>query len=202
VIRLAIAAGSAVVRAGLEALARSDPEIELAGSYPDLASLEVLRPDVILAAAPLEDLAHSTDGFTPPIVLLSPDAHAAWSRDAVRAGVRAVLPRDTSAAEVLAAVTAAANGLAVLDPHELEGLLSGQASGSLASPAEAPTLTPRELEVLRMMADGEPNKTIAWKLGISEHTAKFHVASILSKLNAASRAEAVAIGMRRGMILL
>lgn len=201
-IRLAIAASSAVVRAGLEALARSDPEIELAGSYPDLASLEVLRPDVILAAAPLEDLAHSADGFAPPIVLLSAEAHPSWNRDAVRAGVRAVLPRDASAAEVLAAVAAAASGLAVLDPQELEGLLSLQIPGSLASPAEPPGLTPRELEVLRMMADGEPNKTIAWKLGISEHTAKFHVASILSKLNAASRAEAVAIGMRRGMILL
>jgi two-component system, NarL family, response regulator YdfI len=52
------------------------------------------------------------------------------------------------------------------------------------------------------MAEGEANKTIAWKLGISEHTAKFHVASILGKLNAASRAEAVAIGIRRGLILL
>jgi two-component system, NarL family, response regulator YdfI len=202
VIRLAIAATSAVVRAGLEALARSDPEIELAGSYPDLASLEVLRPDVILAATPLEDLAHSTDGFALPIVLLSADAHPAWSRDVIRAGVRALLPRDASAAEVLAAVTAAANGLAVLDPQELEGLLPLQSPAALASPAEPPVLTPRELEVLRMMADGGPNKTIAWKLGISEHTAKFHVASILSKLNAASRAEAVAIGIRRGMILL
>jgi two-component system, NarL family, response regulator YdfI len=202
VIRLAIAADSAVVRAGLEAVARSDPEIELAGSDQDLASVEVLRPDVILAAAPLEDLAHSNDGFAPPIVLLSPDAHPLWTRNAIRAGVRAVLPRDASAGEVLAAVTAAANGLAVLDPQELESLLSVQIPGSWANSAELPALTPRELEVLRMMADGEPNKTIAWKLGISEHTAKFHVASILSKLNAASRAEAVAIGMRRGMILL
>ena len=68
--------------------------------------------------------------------------------------------------------------------------------------AEPPVLTPRELEVLRIMAEGEANKAIAWRLGISEHTAKFHVASILTKLNAASRAEAVAIGMRKGLILL
>ena len=205
-IRLAIAAASAIVRAGLEALARSDPEIELAGSYPDLSSVEVLRPDVILAATPLEDVTPPADGFTPPIVLLSSDAHPAWTGEAVRAGVRALLSRDASAGEVLAAVAAAANGLAVLDPQELEALLSAPGPGSLTTPvatqAEPPVLTPRELEVLRQMADGQPNKTIAWKLGISEHTVKFHVASILSKLKAASRAEAVAIGMRKGMILL
>jgi two-component system, NarL family, response regulator YdfI len=203
VIRLAIAASSAVVRAGLEALARSDPEIDLAGAFPDLASLEALQPDVILAAVPPEDLAPPADGFTPPLVLLSNDAQPAWSRDVLRAGVRAILPRDASPGEILSAVAAAANGLAVLDPHDLEGLLSTPVAASFASPpAETAVLTPRELEVLRMMAEGEANKRIAWKLGISEHTAKFHVASILTKLNAASRAEAVAIGLRKGMILL
>ncbi|MBY0502278.1 MAG: LuxR C-terminal-related transcriptional regulator [Bryobacteraceae bacterium] len=63
-------------------------------------------------------------------------------------------------------------------------------------------LTPREVEVLRPLADGLANKEIAGKLNISDHTAKFHVAAILEKMNAASRAEAVAIGMRTGLILL
>ena len=63
-------------------------------------------------------------------------------------------------------------------------------------------LTPREIEVLRLLADGLANKEIAGKLNISDHTAKFHVAAILEKMNAASRAEAVAIGMRTGLILL
>jgi DNA-binding NarL/FixJ family response regulator len=203
VIRLAIAAGSAVVRAGLEALARSDPEIELAGAYPDLTGVEALRPDVILAALPFEDLPVVGDGITPAIVLLANDDHPGWTREVLRAGVRAVLPRDASQGEILAAVTAAANGLAVLDPRDLESMLATPAAASLASaPAEQPALTPREIEVLRMMAEGEANKSIAWKLGISEHTAKFHVASILGKLNAASRAEAVAIGIRKGLILL
>ena len=206
-IRLAIAAASAVVRAGLEALARSDPEIELVGSFSDLAALdgwrpsemEALRPDVILAAVPLEDLAPSgAEGFAPPVVLLATDSQTAWTRDALRAGVRAVLPREASAVEILSAVAAAANGLAVLDPHDLETLLAAPVTIA----AEVPVLTPRELEVLRMLAEGEANKTIAWKLGISEHTAKFHVASILTKLDAGSRAEAVAIGIRKGMIML
>lgn len=205
-IRLAIAALSAVVRAGLEALARSDPEIELVGSFSDLASLdesrqseiEALRPDVILAAVSLEDLAPAADGFAPPVVLLATESQPVWSRDALRAGVRAVLPRESSAGEILSAVAAAANGLAVLDPHDLEVLLAAPVTVA----AEMPVLTPRELEVLRMLAEGEANKTIAWKLGISEHTAKFHVASILTKLDAGSRAEAVAIGIRKGMIML
>ncbi len=63
-------------------------------------------------------------------------------------------------------------------------------------------LTPRELEVFAMLAEGAGNKAIAWKLAISEHTVKFHVASIMSKLNATSRTEAVSIGIRRGLILL
>jgi two-component system, NarL family, response regulator YdfI len=206
VIRLAIAAPSAVVRAGLEALARSDPEIELVGSFSDLAALdalrqgeiEALRPDVILAAVSFEDLAPPTEGFAPPVVLLATASQPAWTRDALRAGVRAVLPQESSAAEILSAVAAAAHGLAVLDPRDLEALLATPVMAA----ADPPVLTPRELEVLRMMAEGEANKTIAWKLGISEHTAKFHVASILTKLDAGSRAEAVAIGIRRGMILL
>jgi DNA-binding NarL/FixJ family response regulator len=66
----------------------------------------------------------------------------------------------------------------------------------------AEALTPRELEVFAMLAEGVGNKTIAWKLGISEHTVKFHVASIMSKLHATSRTEAVAIGIRRGLIML
>lgn len=205
-IRLAIAAPSAVVRAGLEALARSDPEIELVGSFSDLASfdgsrqseMEALRPDVILAAVSLEDLAPAADGLAPPVVLLATESQPVWTRDALRAGVRAVLPRESSAGEILSAVAAAANGLAVLDPHDLEALLAAPVTMT----AEVPVLTPRELEVLRMLAEGEANKTIAWKLGISEHTAKFHVASILTKLDAGSRAEAVAIGIRKGMIML
>lgn len=72
---------------------------------------------------------------------------------------------------------------------------------STLSPPATP-LTPREVEVLRMLADGASNKAIAWKLSISEHTAKFHVASILSKLRAGTRTEAVTAGVRLGLIYL
>ena len=198
--RLLIAAPSAVVRAGLETLVAGDPALELAGSFADLSSVEALRPDVVLAALPVEELAPPADGVAPAIVLLSADAQPAWSSEVLRLGVRAMLPRDAAPAEVLAAVEAASTGLAVVDPHDLEALLS--ASNPTAASAESTVLTPRELEVLRLMAEGAANKNIAWKLGISEHTVKFHVASILAKLNASTRTEAVAIGIRKGMILI
>lgn len=198
--RLVIAAPTAVMRAGLEALVSSDPEIELAGSFPDLASLEELRPNVILAAVPFDELAQPHDGQAPPIVLVSGEAQPAWTLEALRLGVRAVLPRDASPGEVLAAVEAASHGMAVVNVEDLEALLT--TSNTPAISAETSVLTPRELEVLRMIAEGAANKNIAWKLGISEHTVKFHVASILGKLHAASRTEAVAIGMRKGLILI
>ena len=198
--RLLIAAPSAVVRAGLETLVAGDPAIEVAGSFADLSSVEALRPDVVLAALPVEELAPPADGVAPAIVLLSADAQPAWSSEVLRLGVRAMLPRDAAPAEVLAAVEAASTGLAVVDPHDLEALLS--ASNPTAASVESTVLTPRELEVLRLMAEGAANKNIAWKLGISEHTVKFHVASILAKLNASTRTEAVAIGIRKGMILI
>jgi two-component system, NarL family, response regulator YdfI len=200
VIKLAIAAESAVVRAGLEALVASHPGIDLAGAYPDLSALEALRPDVVLAAVPLEDLSPPADGHTPAIVLLTNERTPAWTQETFRLGVRALLSRDASAAEILAAVESAASGLAVIDPRELETLLAANVSAPAS--AESHTLTARELEVLRMLAEGAANKTIAWKLGISEHTVKFHVASILAKLNAASRTEAVTMGIRQGLILL
>ncbi len=198
--RVIIAAPTAVMRAGLEALVASDPEIELAGSFPDLASVEELRPNVVLAAVPFDELGPPHDGPSPPIVLVSGETQPAWTVEALRLGVRAVLSRDVSPGEVLAAVEAAGHGMAVVDPGELEGLLAASNAPAMAS--EPSVLTPRELEVLRMMAEGAANKNIAWKLGISEHTVKFHVSSIMNKLGAASRTEAVATGVRRGLILL
>jgi DNA-binding NarL/FixJ family response regulator len=200
VIRLLIAAPSAVMRAGLEALAVSCLDAELVGSFPDLSAVESLRPDVVLSALPWDEIPPSSDGRGPAFVLLADAAQPIWTREAVRLGVRAVLPPSASAPEILAAVEAAANGLAVLDPRDLDGLLRSAAPTPASH--EVPALTARELEVFRMMADGAANKTIAWKLNISEKTVYFHVAAILGKLNASNRTEAVAIGVRKGMILL
>jgi DNA-binding NarL/FixJ family response regulator len=182
VIRVQIAATSAVVRAGLESLIASGPDLTITDSYSD----------VVLAAVPLDELPPA-----PAIVLLG---DAPWTTDLLRVGVRAVLPPDAGAAEILAAIQAAAAGMAVIDPGDLESLVTAGVPQPAAEPATP--LTAREREVLRMLADGAANKTIAWKLGISEHTVKFHVAQILAKLNAGTRTEAVTLGIRQGLILL
>jgi DNA-binding NarL/FixJ family response regulator len=201
VTRIVIAAPSAVVRAGLEALLSAVPGWEVAGSFADASHVDSLRPDVLVAALPIGAL-HVVPNAAPAIVLLTSEGQPEWTVEALRSGVRALLPRDAPAAAILAAVEAAANGLAVIDPQELEGLLGSPGPAVDAADTGTAPLTPRELEVLRMMADGAANKEIAWKLAISEHTVKFHVASVMGKLNASSRTEAVTRGLRRGLILM
>lgn len=107
----------------------------------------------------------------------------------------ALISRDASDEALTAAVLGVAAGLVVVDP-DLE------ARGPESAGAPGDDLTPREMEVLRLLAEGKPNKGIAFDLGVSEHTAKFHVGSILSKLDAGSRTEAVTLAIRRGLLPL
>ena len=192
-IRVLIAAASGVVRAGLESLLRSGVNLEVVDTAPDvvLADLEFQQDGL-----PQELLGQA------PVVLLAPGPPGPWMAEALRAGVRSILPRDASVTEMIAAIEAAAAGLVALQPADLNVLLPPPRADRTLSGAASEALTPRELEVFAMIAEGAGNKAIAWKLGISEHTVKFHVASIMSKLNAASRTEAVTIGIRRGLIML
>jgi DNA-binding NarL/FixJ family response regulator len=114
---------------------------------------------------------------------------------------RALLSHDSTAEEIQAAVLAVAAGLVVVEPAVAMRVFATRpdAPGDRDEPV---TLTPRELDVLPLIASGLPNKAIALRLGISEHTAKFHVASVLGKLGAGSRAEAVMIAARRGLLHL
>jgi len=207
VIRLLIAASSAIVRAGLESVGASGSGMEVVGAS-DLEGLSAAsdrhQPDVVLASSeshhdePPEDLiALASRAGAPAIVVLAPDLQPAWTAEALRAGIRAVLPGDLGPREILAAIEAVAAGLVVLHPQDLPALASER-----TLPAAQQTLSPREIQVLTMLAEGVGNKNIAWKLGISEHTVKFHVASIMTKLNAGSRTEAVTQGIRRGLILI
>src|SRR5262245_36290757 len=164
------------------------------------AAIEREQPDVILVdldfphdKAPRELLGPAA------VVLLVSSPQGPWIAEALRSGIRAVLPRDATPNELIAAIEAAASGLVALHPGDLITLLPAPRAVSAET---GETLTPRELEILAMIAEGAGNKTIAWKLAISEHTVKFHVASILGKLNAGSRTEAVSIGIRRGLIML
>lgn len=212
--RVLVAAASPVVRAGLEALlAGSASLVVLPGSgspasLPD--EVEAAEPDVVLLEVPPGGelpplpLVSSPDALprAPAVVALADGPGAGWTAAALRAGVRAVLPRSAGPAEIVAAVEAAAAGLVAVPADALDALLSGAPPPRTLGPAEAPSLTARELQVLAMMAEGFGNKGIATRLGISSHTAKSHVAAVLAKLHAATRAEAVAVGARLGLILV
>ena len=117
--------------------------------------------------------------------------------DALDGDVRAVLPSSVDAGLLRAAIRVVAAGLMISEADELHGFSEapGTDDGEIV-------LTPREGEVLALLAHGASNKTIARALDISVHTAKFHVASVLAKLGARNRSDAVAIGIRRGLILL
>jgi DNA-binding NarL/FixJ family response regulator len=124
--------------------------------------------------------------------------------DALAAGASAVLPRDCDACDLALAVEAAVRGFALV-PLDLTRpawpAIRGTPDGSFASEG-TDLLTRRELEVLRLVAEGASNKLIARRLGISVHTAKFHVASIAEKLDATGRTDAVAQAVRLGLIML
>ena len=208
-IRVLVSARSPIVRAGLEAVIRDAEGLTLAASTdPEkLASGFVdAQPDTVLAALERnqEDLAEEIAALAAEtaVILVANEPQPALIADALRAGVRAVLPADSAPAEIVAAVTAAAAGFVVLHPEDVPALVSAPVLAERASEGIGQQLTPREIEVLRLMADGEANKGIAWRLGISDHTVKFHVASIMSKLRASSRTEAVTLGIRRGLIPL
>ena len=207
--RVLIVAGSALERAGLEALLSSDAGITVATlveSSPGVVAEAVEReqPDVVLVALDGEgdDLlaAVASDDAHPALVLLADEPDPAWAAEALRTGARGVLPRDASPAELAAAVHAAAAGLIALHPDAVASLVPAPRLPRPTGVVQA--LTPREIEVLRMLAEGLGNKEIAARLAISEHTVKFHVTSIFTKLNASSRTEAVTLGVRRGLIML
>ncbi len=189
-----VAADALVVRAGLRSVVEQTPECAVADlvNSKDLVERAIeLHPDVVLwQVAPDEDAAASLHALAhQPMVLLT--AHPGL--ELVRAGARGVLPLDASEIQIGIAIQGAAADLIVL---------TSESTNSPAVSQAASALTARETEVLRMIAEGMPNKQIAYKLGISEHTVKFHVSALLGKLGAGSRAEAVGAGIRQGVIML
>ncbi len=213
-IRVFIVAASPLARSGLQQLLAS-PEIEIVGTAVDLdtatglLSEPVTEPDVIVVDASRDSgaVANLTGGPSDigadiPIVVLEGSENGAVS-DLLRQGARAVLPAGVSPAELLAAVRAVTSGLIVLHPSTIAAIPHAAVNTSRAASEEwIEPLTKREKEVLQMLAAGLGNKEIAAKLNISDHTAKFHVGSIFGKLGVSTRAEAVAMGIRRGLVLL
>ena len=145
-----------------------------------------LHADVILR----DDLPGVRDGHVPLVVVCD----EALTPSLLRRGVHSALPRDASPDQIIAAIYAAAAGLATVLADASRAVLASEAEW------EGEPLTPREIEVLEIVSEGLSNKQIAARLNISEHTAKFHVNSILGKLAAGTRAEAVTLGLRRGLL--
>jgi two-component system, NarL family, response regulator YdfI len=211
VIRVFIVASSALARAGLQNLS-ANRAIKVVGTAASLASLEgpLAEPDVLLVDVSgegdeevIETLSESNLAMEIPVILLADETFAAKSSAALSAGIRAILPIELSAEQLLASLEAVAAGLVVMHPTQMAAAFPATATAaSRALPDLAEPLTRREREVLQMLASGLGNKEIAARLNISDHTAKFHVASIMGKLGAGSRTEAVAMGIRRGLILL
>ncbi len=133
----------------------------------------------------------------PPVVALVPDG--ALARQAFAAGARGALLRDASARRIARAIDAVLDGLVVLDDELAEEAMRPPPPMSSGLTTMEP-LTPRELEVLEQLALGLSNKDIASRLGVSPHTAKFHVNSLISKLGATSRTEVVAMAARAGLV--
>jgi DNA-binding NarL/FixJ family response regulator len=170
--------------------------------------LEQSRVDAVVAhAPPREQLTDWRDRYpATTFVVIANESDEEESLDALYAGASAILPRSAESTEIATAIDVARRGLALLPRHVLERLLDASSPASEESlrgdGASRVSLTPREHEVLAAMADGASNKVIARRLGISIHTAKFHVAAILAKLDADSRTEAVARAAHLGLVML
>ena len=207
-ITVAILAADPLLRRGLEEVLRAEPNITVAGVADDPAMLLRLidgaAVDVVVLDAPSRELL--ADWREPQercrFVLLYDEIEPEEGLALLKAGAAAILTRAAGPAETVAAVKAAASGLAVLPRALLRPLLDGPLAEASPEHSSAAPLTPRELEVLAAMADGASNKAIARRLGISFHTAKFHVAAILAKLDAESRTEAVARAAHLGLVML
>jgi len=150
------------------------------------------------AATLLEILETSPGDFGTAALIDDPDPH--WVRIALDAGINAIITREPDAEELRLALAAAEAGLILLHPSSARQLVATSLLPADSPFDEPEQLTPREREVLRLVSEGLGNKQIAERLAISEHTAKFHISSILGKLSVSSRAEAVSQGIKRGLI--
>ena len=211
-VAVAIYSADPALRLRLEQLIRIELGYTVASVTHDPAAvsrlIEQSRVDTVVAhAPPREQLSNWRDRHpATTFVVIAGENDEEETLDALYAGASAILPRWAESTEIATAIDVARRGLALLPRHVLERLLDASSPTSEESlrndGANRVSLTPREHEVLAAMADGASNKVIARRLGISHHTAKFHVAAILAKLDADSRTEAVARAAHLGLVML
>ena len=189
-----------LARGGLRAMLDAAPGIEIAGAAPSDAPLPLPSPDALLwdLGGPSSEAAGEPEGVAdvPTLALVS---GASAARTARAAGALGVVGRALESDQVVAALLAVSTGLTVIAPELTEHLLAADRE---VDDIGLEPLTGREQEVLSLMAEGLANRDVAMALDVSESTAKFHVRSILSKLGAATRTEAVVRAMRAGLLEL
>src|SRR5436190_18927838 len=197
-IKVLLVAENPLARMGLAALLAGVNGLTVAGQSSGnqlINDLDLAKPDVIAwdwswNAAP------ELPRDMPIVALLKDTSQAA---EAWRAGARGLLLGNLDPDSLGAALTAASHGFAVIEPT----LVSALAQMEAAQPeGQVEALTPREMEVLQLLASGLPNKTIASRLSITDHTVKFHVNAIMTKLGVQSRTEAVVRATKLGLIIL
>ncbi|MCU0496152.1 MAG: response regulator transcription factor [Anaerolineae bacterium] len=207
-LRVLVIADHLLTRTGLTALLAAQTDLQLvgqvAGSDTLSDDLEVYRPNAAiydLGYDPLNAIPHLAQLAPLPVVALLPDAEYGSAAVAAlgESSAYALLLRDSSPESIATALNATVQGLIAIDPVLARALISADAS---ALEVQGETLTPREIEVLQLVAEGLPNKIIAQRLKISPNTVKFHINAILGKLNAQSRTEAVVRATRLGWVIL
>jgi DNA-binding NarL/FixJ family response regulator len=202
--RVFVAAPTGALRLGLRALL-DGPGVEVVGDGPAPDGAPANTDVVVISDEELLVAAGEamTEAGTRAVVALADDDRPARTLRGLHLRGWAIVSREAPAAELRAAVMAAAQGFTVLPAALAARLLPARVAEPVEGLDERPeTLTPREREVLELLGQGLSNRRIAERLGISEHTAKFHVASVCGKLGASSRTEAVSRGVRRGLITL
>jgi DNA-binding NarL/FixJ family response regulator len=200
--RVLIVGEDPLARGGLAVWLAGEPGIEVLGqTSPGLettSAVAALQPEVVLWDLGVSPRSVPEGiGGLPAVVILAVDEELA--AQALAAGARGVLPREAGTARLAAALRAAARGLVTLDESFAGTLL--RPPPPLPEPLLEP-LTPREIEVLQLLAEGLSNKEIGSRLGISESTAKFHVNAILGKLGAQGRTDAVVRAVRMGLVMI
>ena len=226
-IRVILADDHPVVRRGLAAIVDVEDDIQVVGEADNgqeaLALVHAKKPDVVLMdlQMPVMDGVEATRRIraeTPQakVIILTTFADDDYIYEGVAAGARGYLLKDAPPDQLIEAIRAAYRGESLLDPEVAARILdrfsslmsqSPAADDSLAETegastelAHAPSLTPREMEVLALVAQGARNKDIAQDLVISERTVKIHVGNILGKLHVSNRTEAVAVAIKLGLL--
>ena len=206
-IRILVADDHPMLREGLVAVLSTQPDFDIIGEAADGAEVvrlaEALRPDVILLDLEMPDVdgVAALEGLRDAVSAARAIVFTAYDTDerilrSLRAGARGYLLKGASRQEIFDAVRTVHAGGSLLEPGVTTRLLDHVREGG----EQAEPLTPRELEVLALISEGLHNSEIAGRLFVTERTVKFHGSSILAKLGADNRTEAVALAARRGLI--